>query len=68
MAVYEEAGANDEVLQATAVSGNSIFVSIQTKTRRRRSRGRLNRKVIYFFKKTSYLSKKSKQYSHFKFF
>lgn len=36
MAVYEEAGANDEVLQATAVNGNTIFVQIQTKTRRTR--------------------------------
>ncbi len=36
MAVYEEAGANDEVLQATAVNGNTIFVNIQTKTRRSR--------------------------------
>jgi hypothetical protein len=36
MAVYEEAGSNDEILQATAVNGNSIFVSIQTKTRRTR--------------------------------
>jgi len=36
MAVYEEAGANDEVLQATAVNGNAIFVNIQTKTRRSR--------------------------------
>ena len=36
MAVYEEAGANDEVLQATAVNGNTIFVQIQTKTRRLR--------------------------------
>ena len=36
MAVYEEAGANDEVLQATAVNGNTIFVQIQTKTRRSR--------------------------------
>ena len=30
MAVYEEAGANDEVLQATAVNGNTIFVNIQS--------------------------------------
>jgi hypothetical protein len=36
MAVYEEAGANDEILQATAVNGNTIFVQIQTKTRRAR--------------------------------
>ena len=36
MAVYEEAGTNDEVLQATAVNGNTIFVQIQTKTRRTR--------------------------------
>ena len=36
MAVYEEAGANDEILQATAVNGNTIFVQIQTKTRRTR--------------------------------
>ena len=36
MAVYEEEGARDEILQATAVNGNSIFVSIQTKTRRTR--------------------------------
>ena len=36
MAVYEEAGANDEVLQATAVNGNAIFVNIQTKTKRSR--------------------------------
>ena len=36
MAVYEEAGTNDEVLQATAVNGNTIFVNIQTKTRRSR--------------------------------
>jgi hypothetical protein len=36
MAVHEEAGANDEVLQATAVNGNAIFVNIQTKTRRSR--------------------------------
>ena len=36
MAVYEEAGSNDEILQATAVNGNSIFVSIQTKTKRAR--------------------------------
>ena len=36
MAVHEEAGANDEVLQATAVNGNTIFVQIQTKTRRTR--------------------------------
>ena len=36
MAVYEEAGAKDEVLQATAVNGNTIFVQIQTKTRRTR--------------------------------
>ena len=36
MAVYEEAGALDEVLQATAVNGNTIFVQIQTKTRRTR--------------------------------
>ena len=36
MAVYEEEGARDEILQATAVNGNSIFVSIQTKTKRAR--------------------------------
>ena len=36
MAIYEEAGANDEILQATAVNGNTIFVQIQTKTRRAR--------------------------------
>ena len=36
MAVYEEAGANDQVLQATAVNGNTIFVNVQTKTKRRR--------------------------------
>ena len=36
MAVYEEAGANDEIVQATAVNGNTIFVQIQTKTRRTR--------------------------------
>ncbi len=36
MAVFEEAGANDEILQATAVNGNTIFVNIQTKTRRSR--------------------------------
>ena len=36
MAVYEEEGARDEILQATAVNGNTIFVQIQTKTRRAR--------------------------------
>jgi hypothetical protein len=36
MAVYEEAGANDEILQGAAVNGNTIFVQIQTKTRRAR--------------------------------
>jgi len=36
MAVQEEAGSNDEILQATAVNGNSIFVQIQTKTKRAR--------------------------------
>jgi len=36
MDVYEEAGANDEVLQATAVNGNTIFVQVQTKTKRSR--------------------------------
>ena len=36
MTIYEEAGANDEILQATAVNGNTIFVQIQTKTRRAR--------------------------------
>ena len=36
MAVYEEAGANDEILQGASVNGNTIFVQIQTKTRRAR--------------------------------
>ena len=36
MAVYEEAGANDEILQGASVNGNTIFVQIQTKTKRTR--------------------------------
>ena len=36
MAVYEEAGANDEILMATAVNANTIFVKIETKTKRSR--------------------------------
>ena len=40
MAVHEEAGGNDEILQATAVNGNTIFVQIQTKTRRTRGQWR----------------------------
>ena len=36
MSVYEEAGDNDEVLMATAVNANTIFVKIETKTKRSR--------------------------------
>ena len=36
MSVYEEAGANDEILMATALNANTIIVQIQTKTRRSR--------------------------------
>ena len=36
MAVYEEAGANDQILMATAVNANTIFVKIETKTKRSR--------------------------------
>ena len=36
MSVYEEAGENDEVLMATAINSNTIFVKIETKTKRSR--------------------------------
>ena len=36
MSVYEEAGDNDEILMATAVNANTIFVQIQTQVRRLR--------------------------------
>jgi hypothetical protein len=36
MSVYEEAGGNDQILMATAVNANSIFVKIETKTKRSR--------------------------------
>ena len=36
MSVYEEAGDNDEILMATAVNANTIFVKIETKTKRSR--------------------------------
>ena len=36
MSVYEEAGANDQILMATAVNANTIFVKIETKTKRSR--------------------------------
>ena len=36
MAVYEEAGTNDQVLQATAVNANTIFLKVETKTKRSR--------------------------------
>ena len=36
MSVYEEAGGNDRILMATAVNANTIFVKIETKTKRSR--------------------------------
>ena len=34
--VQEESGSTDEVLQATMINGGTIFINIQTKTRRAR--------------------------------
>ena len=36
MSVYEEAGTNDQILMATAVNANTIFIKIETKTKRSR--------------------------------